>query len=43
MGSTQDLLDHHLDCFGRGDLAGIGNVDWRPDRSGRRTGWQFLR
>ena len=23
MRSTQEVLDHHLDCFGRGDLDGI--------------------
>ena len=23
MSSTEQLLDHHLDCFGRGDLDGI--------------------
>jgi hypothetical protein len=23
MSSTQEALDHHLDCFGRGDLDGI--------------------
>ena len=23
MSSTQDVLDHHLQCFGRGDLDGI--------------------
>jgi len=23
MSSTQEVLDHHLDCFGRGDLDGI--------------------
>ena len=23
MASTQDVLDHHLECFGKGDLKGI--------------------
>ena len=23
MSSTQEVLDHHLDCFGRGDLDGV--------------------
>ena len=29
MRSTQEVLDHHLDCFGRGDLEGI-LADYSP-------------
>lgn len=29
MKSTQEVLDHHLDCFGRGDLDGI-LADYAP-------------
>ena len=30
MASTKDVLDHHLKCFGEGDLAGIVS-DYAPD------------
>src|SRR5829696_2100159 len=30
MRSTEQVLDHHLDCFGRGDLEGI-LADYSPD------------
>ena len=37
MASTQDVLDHHLKCFGEGDLKGLlsdyapGTVLFKPD------------
>jgi ketosteroid isomerase-like protein len=30
MASTKDVLDHHLKCFGEGDLKGILS-DYAPD------------
>jgi ketosteroid isomerase-like protein len=30
MASTKDVLDHHIKCFGEGDLAGILS-DYAPD------------
>lgn len=30
MGSTKDVIDHHLKCFGEGDLKGILS-DYAPD------------
>ena len=30
MASTKDVLDHHVTCFGKGDLAGILS-DYAPD------------
>ena len=38
MGSTEQVLDHHLDCFGRGDLtASLPTIRRRPSCS-RREG-----
>ncbi len=30
MASTQEILDHHLQCFGEGDLSGILS-DYTPE------------